>query len=148
TRTYPFAPELLALDPETPTTRQPRWPRQPGLSALAARPTRRSATTHGGAPCQPAPGALPQQRPRAEALDRDHLDPRQRHGERPGVVFEVVDLQALVDQLAQRARHQLAEAEDPDAPRALAVAQQLRDLRREVAVVRRQQHVAVPPLHE
>ena len=56
-----------------------------------------------------------QQRPRVERLDRDDPQPRQGHREGPDVVLEVEQLGALLDQLCERGRDQLAEAEDADA---------------------------------
>src|SRR4051794_38150374 len=57
---------------------------------------------------------LVEQRPRVEALDRDHAHARQRDGERADVVLEVVELDAL--EVGQRAAHHLPEPEQADAP--------------------------------
>src|SRR4051812_21795638 len=87
-----------------------------------------------------------QQRPGVEALDGDHPDPRQRDRERPDVVLEVEELQALALQLGERAAHELAEPQQPDAT--AGSAQERGDLRGEVAVMAGEQDVALPALRE
>src|SRR6201999_3567589 len=113
------------------SSRSSRWP--------AAAASRRSArgcagcaargTTERVAPRRPLSS---EQRPRVEALERDHADTRQRDRERADVVLEVVELEPVRREVGEDARDELAEPDDADAP--VAGLEERRDERREVAV--------------